>query len=243
MDTSKHYVKKDEHRIQIALSAPKKTKILKPILKAKEKVKSKRKMKKNIKHKPKKEVKKKKIIKEKIVKKIKKNRDKNVTKPKKKNIKVEKKSPKIKQTSDLFSTVKVKKRQNINVITKKNTKEKYKKVTTKEVPQSKTASQRINDSMKHQKRSDSGEENVYFAKVQSLLEDWPAQSEFAGEMATVLLYIKPSGNFEFKVVSSSNNSDFNMGLNSFLNQLKGIGFGKHTAGRTYEFKVEFIAKE
>jgi hypothetical protein len=29
----------------------------------------------------------------------------------------------------------------------------------------------------------------------------------------------------------------------FLKQLQGIGFGRHNAGRTYEFEVEFSTKE
>jgi protein TonB len=76
-----------------------------------------------------------------------------------------------------------------------------------------------------------------------MLEDWPAQSDYAGEKAKVILYIEPSGFFEFKVVSQSNIPAFNRGLEEFLEQLQIAGFGPHNAGRTYKFEAEFIAKD
>ena len=108
---------------------------------------------------------------------------------------------------------------------------------------SKSASSKINNSLKNKKESDSGVENAYLAKVQALLETWPAQSDYAGEKAMVRLYVKPTGMFEFKVQSQSDNVDFNLGLIDFLMQLQRVGLGRHHAGKTYEFEVEFIAKE
>jgi protein TonB len=243
-----HFVKKDEKRIQLATSSPTKAIKIKTIIKKspqKPKKALKAKTKPKIITKPKvKPIEKKSLIKEKIVKKNRlKKRDENKTKPKPKKInrpkhKVEKEIKKIvkqKKASDLFSSVNTGTK---NVEIKKVEKN---KILVKEKPQS--ASKKISETIKNQKQSDSGIENAYFAKVQSLLETWPAQSDYAGEKAMVRIYVKPTGMFEFKVKSQSENVDFNLGLIDFLMQLQRIGLGRHNAGKTYEFEVEFIAKE
>lgn len=224
---SVRYVKKDEHRIQVAISAPKKAVKTKP---SKPKVKPKQKPK--IKPKPKKEVKKK-VIKEKVVKKkVIKKKDENLTKPKKVN-----------KPKDLFANVSsAKKKPKLKMeITDKPVKPKESKLI--KVSNKPSASALVSDSLKVQKSSDSGVESEYLAYVQSMLEGWPAQSEYAGEKVKVLLQINPSGFFEFKVKSASNNYDFNDGLVEYLEQLQEIGFGRHKGNRTYQFEAEFIAKE
>jgi len=237
-----NYVKKDQHRIQVALSSPAKQKLKAPkVIQEKMKPKSKPKVKPKVK--PKKEPKKtkpkstpkKKVIKEKVVKKVKKK----VVKKKD----VNRTKPKPTKASDLFSKVKTPKKKNVIQVTDKPVKQSPKKNFIKVTDDPMSASQRISESLKQQKSMESGEENAYFAKVQAMLEAWPAQSEYAGEKATVLLYIKPSGRFEFQVTSGSDVDGFNTGLLSFLKQLQAIGFGRHDAGRTYEFEAEFIAKE
>jgi len=240
LEKPKHFVKKNEKRIKVVQTTPVKAIKVKTIIEKTKVVKQ---------DKPKVIPKKEKVIfKEKVVKKkslkkkVIKKKDVNNTKPKKKkplkinkpNVKVKKevkktkkieklKKPTIKKTSDLFSSVK---------IDRKDT-------SIKEVEKSKSVSTQIKD----KKKSDSGIENAYFAKVQALLETWPAQSDYAGEKAIVDLYVKPTGMFEFKVKSQSDNVDFNLGLIDFLMQLQRIGLGRHNADKTYEFKVEFIAKE
>lgn len=229
------YVKKDEHRIQVAISAPKKAAKTKPVKqKVKPKPKPKVKPKPKPKPKPKKEVKKK-VIKEKVVKKkIIKKKDENLTKPKKVN-----------KPKDLFANVssekKVKKPKLKMEITDKPVKPKKNNLI--KVSDKPSASALVSDSLKVQKSSDSGVENEYLAYVQSMLEGWPAQSEYAGEKVKVLLQINPSGFFEFKVKSASNNQNFNDGLIEYLEQLQEIGFGRHKGERTYQFEAEFIAKE
>lgn len=237
-EKSKRYVKKDEHRIQVALSAPKKSEKSK-VVKKKPKVEPKKqhKVKPKVKPKPKKVVKKKivkkKVIKEKIVKKKKiVKKDVNKTKPKKKN-----------SAKNLFANVKAPKKKNIIKVSDKPIKTKPKNSLIKVTDKPKSASQRINSSLKNQKSSDSGVENAYLAKVQSMLEGWPAQSEYAGEKVKVILYINPTGFFEFKLKTVSNNQDFNIGLTEYLRQLQDIGFGRHKGERTYQFEAEFIAKE
>ena len=100
-----------------------------------------------------------------------------------------------------------------------------------------------NDLKTTDRPKDKGVENAYLAKVTSLLEGWPAQSEFAGETVKVKLWIEPSGKFEYKITAASNNPNFNESLEAYLKQLQLFGLGKHDAGRTYEFDVEFLAKE
>jgi len=242
-DKSKHYVKKNENRIQVALSKPKKEKVAKPKPYVKPKVQKKPKPKPKLKRK---DIKKK-IIKEKIVKKYPKKRDLNSTKPKKikkrkKKNNVKRKVNKKKKTIDLFSKVKTKKKKIDLKISNKPIKKVSKNNIIKTIDVA-SASEKISNSLKKQKNKQSGVENAYIAKVESILENWPAQSEFAGEKAMVTFYIKPTGKFEFQVTSGSNNNAFNDALLGFLRQLQGIGFGRHRAGRTYEFEAEFIAKE
>ncbi|MEA3434436.1 MAG: hypothetical protein U9R13_07605 [Campylobacterota bacterium] len=224
---SVHYVKKNENRIQVALSTPKKA--IDPKPKVKPKSKPKPKVKPKVKPKPKKVVKKK-VIKEKVVKKTVKKKDENLTKTKKKAL-------------ELFANVKTPKKKKLIEVTDKPIKTTPKnnliKVTEKPI----SASERISTSLKNQKSSDSGVENAYLAKVQSMLEGWPAQSEYAGEKIKVILYINPTGFFEFKLKTTSNNPNFNEGLTGYLEQLQDIGFGRHKGERTYQFEAEFIAKE
>ncbi len=235
----KQYVKKDQHRMQVALAGTKEKKVLK----VKPKKDSKQKKPKEI-SKPKLRSKKspKKVLKEKIVKKTLKKKDTNKTEPKKRNI-AKKNLPKAKKTLDLFSKVKTtQKKLEINITDtalKRVPKNNLIKVKNKRL----SATEKISSALKAENSLQSGEENAYFAKVQSMLEDWPAQSNFAGEKATVILYIKPSGEFEFKVKSASNIDAFNEGLIAFLEQLQSIGFGEHSGARTYEYEAEFIAKE
>jgi len=244
----KHYVKKNEHRIQVSLSSQKKKKekVSKPTIKQKVKPKAKAKKIKP-KPKPKMKEKKKKIIKEKVVKKLaKKKVDNNITKkPKKKKLVKKIKKPKVKKT-------KIKKEKDVKktadlfakLNTKKHHKEKKKSLTNpKKITKRPSALEKISKSANAAKSKDKGIENAYFAKVQSLLETWPAQSDFAGQKAMVRIYVKPTGQFEFKVKSKSNNIDFNLGLIDFLEQLQRLGLGKHNGGKTYEIEVEFTAKE
>ncbi|HIP28446.1 MAG TPA: hypothetical protein EYG82_04655, partial [Sulfurovum sp.] len=107
----------------------------------------------------------------------------------------------------------------------------------------KSASELFNDSIKVQKPSDRGIENAYLAKVEEKLNGWPAQSEYAGEKAKVILTIQTNGRFTFKVVTESANPDFNEGLIAYLKQLQKFGFGPHNGGRAYSIDVEFLATE
>jgi len=226
-DESKHFVKKDEHRIQVTLAAPKKVTAPKEKIRKKTKVKPKKKphIKPNRKKRQKKKVIKEKVVKKRIVKK----KDQNSTKSKKK-------------AKDLFKNIKTSKKKKLHIeISDKPIKSKSKNNLIKVSKIS--ASERINASLQANRKSDSGIENAYFAKVQRMLEDWPAQSDYAGEKAKVILYIEPSGFFKFRIVSQSNIPAFNRGLEEFLEQLQIEGFGPHNAGRTYKFEAEFIAKD
>lgn len=227
-DKGKHYVKKDEHRIQVAISASKQNHP-KTVKKHNSQPKPKHVVKKRRKPKPKK-IAKKHVLKEKLVKKHVKKRDTNRTKPKKKAI-------------DLFANLKTAKKKNFIQVSDKPIKTKPKNHIIKITDKPKSASERISHSLKEQKSLDSGVESAYLAKVQSMLEGWPAQSEYAGEKVKVLLKIDPTGSFEFELKTASNNENFNNGLIEYLKQLQEIGFGRHKGSRTYQFEAEFIAKE
>lgn len=228
-----HFVKKNEERIRVTMSSPKPApqKEVKKQPKKVVKTKPKPKPKKTVK---KKEVKKK-VIKEKVVKKakvVKKKKDVNTTKPKKVN-----------KPKDLFANVTSKKK-----IEKPKPKVEKKPVEPKKsksikVSEKVSATELVSNTLKNQKKSDSGIENAYLAMIEEKLKGWPAQSDYAGEKARVSIKVETSGAFRFKVISASGNDAFNSGLIAYLNQLKKIGFGPHKGNRPYELDVEFIAKE
>ena len=229
-----HYVKKNEERIRVTMSTPK------PQVKKEIKKQPKKVVKPKPKPKPKKTVKKKevkkKVIKEKVVKKakiVKKKKDLNTTKPKKVN-----------KPKDLFANIsatkKVEKAKPVKVV---DTPVKPKKSNSIKVSEKISATELVSNTLKIQKKSDSGIENAYLAMIEEKLKGWPAQSEYAGEKAKVWIQVEPSGTFRFKVISASGNEAFNSGLIAYLKQLQKIGFGPHKGNRPYELDVEFIANE
>ena len=243
-DTQKpiHYVKKNEDRIRVTMSAPKNKAKIKTKQPTKKKTTPKKKPVKSPKSKTRETVKKqkdtrKKVIKEKVVKKV---------KPKKKPKKVVKKAPlkKVNKPKDLFSNVsssKKPKKKNIIQVTDEPIKPKennFIKVSDKQ-----SASDLVSSSMKIQKSSDSGIENAYLASIEEKLKGWPAQSDYAGETVKVWIKVETNGYFVFRVLSASVNEDFNIGLVAYLEQLKSIGFGPHKGKRPYELNVEFEATE
>ena len=237
-----HYVKKNEDRIRVTMSAPK-NKIKKKTKQAtKKKTRPKKKPVKKQKTKTKETVKKqkdtrKKVIKEKIVKKV---------KPKKKPKKVVKKAPpkKVNKPKDLFANVSSsKKLPKKNIIKVSSKPIKPKKNNLIKVSEKPSASDLVSSSLKIQKSSDRGIENAYFALIEERLKGWPAQSEYAGEMAKVWIKVQPNGTFVFKVTTASAIDDFNTGLIAYLEQLQRIGFGPHKGNRAYTLNVEFKATE
>jgi len=237
---SVHYVKKNEDRIRVTMAAPKnkaKSKT-KPSMKKKT-LPKKKEIKKN---KTKESVKKqkdthKKVIKEKIVEKVK-------AKPKPK--KVVKKTPpkKVNKPKDLFANVSSsKKPPKKNIIKVSSKPVNPKKNNLIKVSNKPSASDLVSSTLKIQKKSDKGISNTYLALIEEKLKGWPAQSDYAGEMAKVWIKVQPSGDFTFKVITASANDAFNKGLIAYLEQLQQIGFGRHKGNRAYELNVEFIAKE
>ena len=237
-----HYVKKNEDRIRVTMAAPKEktkkktkqptqkkpTPKVKPVKKTKPKPKTKETVKKQ-------KESRKKVIKEKIVKKVK-------PKPKK----VVKKAPpkKVNKPKDLFANVKsTKKAQKKNIIKVSSKPLKPKKNNLIKVSSKPSASDMVSSSLKIQKRSDRGIDNAYFALIEEKLKGWPAQSEYAGEMAKVWIKVQPNGHFIFKVTTASGIEAFNTGLVAYLKQLQGIGFGPHKGKRAYTLNVEFVATD
>lgn len=223
-----HYVKKNEDRIRVSMSSPK-SEVKKQTKKVVKKEAKKKVIKKKIlKEIPKKKVVKKEVVKKKVLKKkvIKEKVVKKVKPPKKKK-ETKTTTKKVNKPKDLFANVSA------------NKKPEKKRVYKPKV----SASELFSNSIKVQKPSDRGIENAYLAKVEEKLNGWPAQSEYAGEKAKVLLTIQTNGNFKFKVVTGSSNPDFNEGLIAYLKQLQKFGFGSHKGGRAYKIEVNFIATE
>ena len=229
-ESKKHYVKKDEHRIQVAIAAAPKA----PAVKKKKAVKPKPKPKPTPKKRPKTtkkpEPQKKRVLKEKITKKRIQKRDHNTTRPKK-------------RLKDLFSQVKAKKTKPLIRVTDKPVVTTPKKKLFEMIDAKPSKNRRPDHSLKQQKQYDSGVEDAYLAHVREMLEGWPAQSDFAGEEVKVHLKIDPTGHFEFVIKRRSQNPAFNRALTDYLKQLQEFGFGPHRGSRTYLFEAEFIAKE
>ncbi|MBD3788889.1 MAG: TonB C-terminal domain-containing protein [Campylobacterales bacterium] len=152
---------------------------------------------------------------------------------------VPKTQPKV---NDLFAKVNAPQKKELIKVTDKPVIDKPKNDLIK-VSDKPSASQLVSNSLKIQKNSDSGVENAYFAKIEKILQGWPAQSEFAGEKAKVWFKVQVDGSFEFRILTGSSISAFNEGLEGYLRQLQKIGFGRHQGGRPYELEVDFVANE
>lgn len=231
---SKHFVKKNQERIQVALSTPEKKKIDTPTPKKQVAPKPQPKPKPKIKEAVKKPTEQKKVIKEKVVKKVEKKplkQDVNLTRPKKVN-----------KPKSLFADISSTKPKETKKVEEKPVDSKPKMDIVKEKEKS-SAAELVSSSLKVQQSSDRGIENEYLAKIEEKLKGWPAQSDYAGEKARVMLEVEPSGRFTFKVISASNIPEFNEGLNAYLEQLQLFGFGPHKGNRAYKLDVEFIATE
>jgi len=221
-----HYVKKNEDSIRISVASHKE-KINNTIKKSvPKKVVKKKITPKKIDTVKKQKIIKKKILKEKVVKKPKKvkKKDINTTRPKKVN-----------KPKSLFDNIKTKSKPSIQN-NKTVEKEKVHKKTT-------SAKELLNNLNVVDTNRDSGIEDAYKAHIEETLFGWPAQSEYAGEKAKVLLTIKTNGSFEFRVITGSSNPNFNNGLKEYLKQLQSFGFGAHKGSRDYKIDVEFIATE
>lgn len=243
-----HYVEKNEQRIQVSISSPaqKKKSESKPAAKPISKPQPKQEPKPVPKPEPKPEPK---PVPKPEPKPVPKPEPKPVPKPEakpepkqkpvEKPIKkpeAKKEPPKVVKTSDLFAKVNTSEKSTQKPVENKPVNDSIK------VSDNPSASQ-LFSSLKIQKNSDSGVENAYFAKVEKILQGWPAQSEFAGEKAKVWFKVQVNGSFEFRIVSGSSMPGFNEGLEAYLTQLQKIGFGPHQGGRPYELDVEFEANE
>ena len=214
---SKTYVAKKSEVIEVSLGSPTKNRSYKV---SKENKKSAKKKKE----------------KKKVVKKV---RNINKNKPKKVAKKVTKKksSKKIKKVA----------KKSTKTVKKSNPKHTNASSLFKKLPKSikdDAPSQSSGKAGKSLKKANQGKgiENRYFAKIQSTLKGWPAQSNFAGERVKVELTVYSTGLFNYKILSRSLNPEFNRSLKAYLEQLKKFGFGPHSNPKPYKIIVEFIAK-
>jgi outer membrane biosynthesis protein TonB len=215
----KKYVAKKSNVIEVSLGTPSKTKAYKVSKNSKKSVK-------------KKEQKKKKIVKK--VRNIHKKEPKKVVK------KVTKKPTKKKIKKVVKKATKPTKKSNPKVANASSLFKKLPKSIKDDAP-----AQNSGKAGKSLKKANQGKgiQNRYFAKIQSTLRGWPAQSNFAGEKVKVELTVYPTGLFDYKILSRSLNPEFNRSLSAYLEQLKKFGFGPHSNPKPYKIIVEFIAKE
>ena len=218
-EKSKTYVEKKSDVIEVSLGSPTKGKITKS---------SKNRS-------PKKTTKKEK--RDKVVKKVRNITNKSIKKPIKK---VTKKSAKKVKTKVVKKSSKPKKTVSKKV---KNASSLFKKLPTNITDDTPTK-QSNGSAGKSNKKVNKGRGvvNKYFAKIQSTLKGWPAQSNFAGERVKVELTIYSTGLFDYRVLSRSLNPEFNRSLKAYLEQLKKFGFGPHSNPKPYKIIVEFIAR-
>lgn len=250
-DKNIHFVKKNESYIKVSLSSPPPPKSTDKKVVKKEPKSNPKKIEKKITPKKteaskkvveKKSVEKKepkKIIKEKVVKKVTTKKEPKKEVKKEKVIKKENK-PKVSNTKELFDSIETKYKPPKKTSTTKNSTQSIDSLFGG-YGNSKPKSTTTNTTGAEESR-DSGVVNPYFAKVEKMLFGWPAQSEFAGQKATVWIRIEPSGKFRFRVTTASRNPEFNRGLIEYLRELQKSGFGRHEANRAYELEIEFIAK-
>lgn len=180
----------------------------------------------------------KKEIKEKVVKKVEKKVEKTTTKSKTvSSSKPKEDNHKPTNTKDLFSSIDTKYSPSKPKITS-NTKESINSLFGGDTPTKATSNKNG-----VQESKDSGIENAYLAKIEEILNGWPAQSDYVGERAKVWIRVEPNGSFVFRVTTASGNSDFNTGLVDYLREIQKRGFGSHKAQRAYDLEVEFIASD
>jgi hypothetical protein len=59
---------------------------------------------------------------------------------------------------------------------------------------------------------------------------------------TIGLTIHPSGRFEYVILTPSSNPEFDRTIGQYLKQLMAVGFDPTPKGKSYEFKVDIVAK-
>ena len=230
-DEAKNYVKKDQKKISVSLNSPQPKVEPKP----KEQPKPKKEE-----PKPKKETPK--IVKKEIQKPIAKPKEIKKVVPKKEEPKPKKETPKVVDTNDLFKDVKTDKKPENKEVKKPNIIEVSEPKEVKQEPK-KSAMDRVQEAQESEEDLQSGIEDEYKAKLKELLSQWGEQGEFKGEMANVVLTIKPTGDFTFILKKSSDNEAFNEGLIQYLKSLQKVGLGAHSVPRSLVIDVDFIAKE
>lgn len=90
------------------------------------------------------------------------------------------------------------------------------------------------------KNQDSGVKNAYIARVKRHLNNWSAQSNYAGHNATIKLTIRNNGKFRYVITRTSSGS-LSSGLREFLAQLNRMGLGRHDKSSAYVITVHFKA--
>jgi hypothetical protein len=89
-----------------------------------------------------------------------------------------------------------------------------------------------------------GEVDAYMSKLYEILYgSWQPEAVYASLKVSVRFAIRPSGSFNYRVLSPSDNQGFNESLIEYLDTLQRKGLPSHKRKKTLVIDVEFKAKE
>ncbi len=172
---------------------------------------------------------------------------------------VEKKQEVVKETSQaaekkpdlksLFGKVKIKEtkvsKKEVNNVKKSSDPKRYKAKFEK---QKKSTNLKLDSLLKDTKTttnttskssSKKGETNEYYSKVRALLDKFVPTTREENLKSVVLVIIDSRGRFDYRIVSSSNNTNFDESLKAFLDEQKSIIYPKPKKNKTLKINVDF----
>jgi len=83
------------------------------------------------------------------------------------------------------------------------------------------------------------ESDDYYSKVNELLSVWTPTVRDEGLLSTVLVTISKNGKFDYRIIKSSQNSNFDLSLKAFLEEQKSIIYPKPKKGKQVRINVDF----
>lgn len=173
--------------------------------------------------------------------------------------KIEKKQEVVKETSkaaekkpdlkSLFGKVKIKEakvtKKEVNNVKKSSDPKVYKAKFEK---QKKSSNIKLDSLLKDTKTtttsnskssSKKGESDEYYSKVRALLDMFVPTTREENLKSVVTVFIDASGRFDYRIVSYSNNTNFDESLKAFLDEQKSIIYPKPKKNKTLKINVDF----
>ena len=87
--------------------------------------------------------------------------------------------------------------------------------------------------------SKKGESDEYYSKVRALLDMFVPTTREENLKSVVTVFIDASGRFDYRIVSYSNNTNFDESLKAFLDEQKSIIYPKPKKNKTLKINVDF----